>query len=366
MEDRVSTQQPARRRMLPRVAPFAAVALVAAGVGGTAGALARGDASPTSTTPAVTTAQPVATTQSSIGAVYKKVSAGVVEITVTGSSGGNGFGPFGQQQTQSEGSGFVLDKEGHIVTNEHVVDGADSITVHFASGKTAKATVVGTDASTDIAVLKVNVAASELTPLTLGSSSSVQVGANVIAIGSPFGLENTVTAGIVSAVGRQIEAPNSYTITGAIQTDAAINPGNSGGPLLDASGRVIGVNAQIQSSTNGNEGVGFAIPIDSVKKVVSQLIGGRTVTHAYLGVQVTDTANGTGAQIGSVQSGSPADKAGLQAGDVVTAVDGKNVASASDLTAAITTGAPGNQVRMTVDRNGSTRTITATLGTRPS
>ncbi len=246
-----------------------------------------------------------------------------------------------------------------------MIDGADSITVHFPNGTSFKATVVGSDASTDIAVLKVDVPASQLTPLALGSSAGVQVGAPVIAIGSPFGLENSVTAGIVSAVARQIRAPNGYTISGAIQTDAAINPGNSGGPLLDANGRVIGVNAQIESSSNGNQGVGFAIPIDTVKTVVSQLIAGGTVAHAYLGVQVTDAANG-GAQVASIQSGSPAAAAGLRAGDVVTAVGGKSITSANDLTSAIVAAEPGDRVRLTVRRDGAARTITATLGTRPS
>ncbi len=367
MEHGGTSEQGTRRRLVRRIAPFAAVGLLAGGAGGAVGALAQRDPGPATTSSAVASAEPVAATQSSIGAVSKKASAGVVEITVNGTSGGGDFGPFGggSQQTEAEGSGFVLDRSGHIVTNQHVIDGADSITVHFSNGKTAKATVVGSDASTDIAVLKVDVPASQLTPLALGSSAGVQVGAPVIAIGSPFGLENSVTAGIVSAVARQIRAPNGYTISGAIQTDAAINPGNSGGPLLDANGRVIGVNAQIESSSNGNQGVGFAIPIDTVKTVVSQLIAGGTVAHAYLGVQVTDAANG-GAQVASIQSGSPAAAAGLRAGDVVTAVGGKSITSANDLTSAIVAAEPGDRVRLTVRRDGAARTITATLGTRPS
>jgi putative serine protease PepD len=354
-------------RIARKAAPLAAVALLAGGAGGVVGALSEGGGS--SSSPAVVaSAEPAAVTQSTVTAVYKDVAAGVVEITVDGvSSGSDGFGPFGgQQQTQGEGSGFVLDKSGHIVTNNHVVDGANSITVHFSNGKSAKATLVGTDPSSDIAVIKVDVDSSELSPLTLGDSSSVEVGEGVIAIGSPFGLENSVTAGIVSAVGREIQAPNGYTITGAIQTDAAINPGNSGGPLFDAQGRVIGVNAQIESSSNGNDGVGFAIPINTAKSVAAQIVSGGTVAHAYLGVQVGDAANAAGASIASVQSDSPAADAGLQSGDVVTAVNGKSVTGASDLTTAIASAKPGDKVELAVTRDGNQLTLTATLGTRPS
>ena len=354
-------------RIARKAAPLAAVALLAGGAGGAVGALSQGGGS--SSSPAVVaSAEPAAVKQSNVTAVYNDVAAGVVEITVGGvSSGSDGFGPFGgQQQTQGEGSGFVLDKSGHIVTNNHVVDGASSITVRFSNGKSAKATLVGTDPSSDIAVIKVDVDSSELSPLTLGDSSSVEVGQGVIAIGSPFGLENSVTAGIVSAVGREIQAPNGYTITGAIQTDAAINPGNSGGPLFDAQGRVIGVNAQIESSSGGNAGVGFAIPINTAKSVAAQLVSGGTVAHAYLGVQVGDAANGAGASIGSVQSDSPAADAGLQSGDVVTAVNGKAITGASDLTTAIASAKPGDKVELTVNRDGDQLTLTATLGTRPS
>jgi putative serine protease PepD len=354
-------------RIARKAAPLAAVALLAGGAGGAVGALSQGGGS--SSSPAVVaSAQPAAVKQSNVTAVYNDVAAGVVEITVGGvSSGSDGFGPFGgQQQTQGEGSGFVLDKSGHIVTNDHVVDGASSITVRFSNGKSAKATLVGSDPSSDIAVIKVDVDSSELSPLTLGDSSSVEVGQGVIAIGSPFGLENSVTAGIVSAVGREIQAPNGYTITGAIQTDAAINPGNSGGPLFDAEGRVIGVNAQIESSSGGNAGVGFAIPINTAKSVAAQLVSGGTVAHAYLGVQVGDAANGAGASIASVQSDSPAADAGLQSGDVVTAVNGKAITGASDLTTAIASAKPGDKVELTVNRDGDQLTLTATLETRPS
>jgi putative serine protease PepD len=357
------------RRLARKAAPLAAVALVAGGAGGAIGALADGGTSSTAS-PVVASAEPAAVKESTVTAVYKEAAAGVVEISVAGvTSGSDGFGPFGgqgQQQTQGEGSGFVLDKSGHIVTNDHVVEGATSITVHFSNGNSAKATLVGSDPSSDVAVLKVDVDASKLTPLSLGDSSSVEVGQGVVAIGSPFGLENSVTAGIVSALDRQIQSPNGYTIAGAIQTDAAINPGNSGGPLLDAQGRVIGVNAQIESSSDGNQGVGFAIPIDTVRSVAAQLVNGGTVAHAYLGVQVADATSGAGAAIGSVQSGSPAATAGLKTGDVVTAVNGDSIRGADDLTTAISGAKPGDKVELTVNRDGSQLTLTATLGTRPS
>jgi putative serine protease PepD len=369
VEDGTSRPEGRRRRIARKAAPLAAVALVAGGAGGAIGALAQGGTS-SAASPVVASAEPAAVKESTVTAVYKEAAAGVVEITVDGvTSGSNGFDPFGgqgQQQTQGEGSGFVLDNSGHIVTNDHVVEGATSITVHFSNGKSAKATLVGTDPSSDVAVLKVDVDASELTPLTLGDSSSVEVGQGVVAIGSPFGLENSVTAGIVSAVGRQIQAPNGYTITGAIQTDASINPGNSGGPLFDAQGRVIGVNAQIESSSDGNQGVGFAIPINTVKSVAEQLLNGGTVAHAYLGVQVADATSGAGAAIASVQSGSPAASAGLKAGDVVTAVNGNPIGGADDLTTAISSAKPGEKVELTVDRGGNQLTLTATLATRPS
>ncbi len=239
--------------------------------------------------------------------------------------------------------------------------------MRFQDGTTAKATLVGTDPSTDIAVIKVNVAASKLHPLTWGNSTGVLPGQSVVAIGSPFGLPETMTAGIVSAVNRTITAPNNYSISGAIQTDAAINHGNSGGPLIDvASGNVVGVNAQIESDSGGNDGVGFAIPANAAKSVASTLIAGGKVQHAYLGVGIGDAPNGAGAQISRVVSGSPADKAGLQAGDVITKVGSTAITSADDLTASVDTFKPGDKVTLTIDRNGTTKSIAVTLGTRPS
>ena len=195
--------------------------------------------------------------------------------------------PGGGQGVSGEGSGFVIDTEGHIVTNAHVVDGASSITVRFSDGSQADASLVGSDTSSDLAVIDVNVDASKLHPLSLGASDGLRIGQGVVAIGSPFGLQGTVTTGIISALDRTIDAPNGYSIPGAIQTDAAINHGNSGGPLLNAQGEVIGVNAQIASDSGGNDGVGFAIPVDTVKNVAGQLVEGGNVSHAYLGVSVT-------------------------------------------------------------------------------
>ena len=264
----------------------------------------------------------------------------------------------------------MYDKQGNIITAAHVVSDASKITVRFTDGTTAKATLVGSDPSTDTAVIKVSVAAGKLTPLTLANSSAVEPGEGVVAIGSPFGYAESITAGIVSAVDRDIEAPNGYTIPNAIQTDAPINHGNSGGPLIDSSGNVVGVNVQIATdSQNGssiNAGVGFAVPSNTVKSVVTDLIAGKTVEHAYLGVTVGDNASGSGAQVGTVRAGSPAAAAGLKSGDVITAVDGVTVENANQLTAAVSGHRPGDELRLTVTRNGSTVQLKATLATRPA
>src|SRR5262245_62065823 len=258
--------------------------------------------------------------------VYDRAAASVVEITV--SSGNSGLGPGG---AQGQGSGFVYDREGHVVTNEHVVDGAESVSVRFSDGSSYDASVVGTDPSSDLAVLKVEGAPeSLLRPLTLADSSRVVVGQPVVAIGSPFGLEGSLTSGIVSALHRQMTAPNGFGIDDSIQTDAAINHGNSGGPLLDLSGRVIGVNAQIECDSGGNDGVGFAVPSNTVRSVISQLLSGGQVRYAYLGVSVAPVsaatgATATGAQITAVRSGTPAEDAGLRSGDVIVEIDGTTI-----------------------------------------
>jgi len=329
----------------------------------------------TAAAPAARAAAAVKTNGSlSVNQIYQRTNPGVVDIKVTtggsaptdnfGAPGGSGGGNGSSQESQAEGSGFVIDGDGHIATNQHVVDGANSITVTFADGKKASAKVVGTDSSTDVAVIKVDAPKSELHPLQFADSNGVLVGDGVVAIGSPFGLEGTVTTGIVSALNRTIQAPNNFTINGAIQTDAAINHGNSGGPLLDADGHVIGINAQIESDSGGNDGVGFAIPSTIVQRVAQQLISSGKIAHAYLGVQLSD-GNG-GAQVGQVVSGAPAADAGLRTGDVVTAIDGKTITGADALVTAVDGKKPGDTVTLKVRRGGSTSEITVKLGTRPN
>jgi putative serine protease PepD len=354
------------RTFIRRGAPIAAALALGAGAGaGVYAGFSGGSTSSTASTP-ITTAQQAAvkTTTTTLTQLYKTVTPGVVDITVTVSGGA--AGGLGGGTSQAEGSGFVIDTNGDIVTNQHVVDGATAITVHFVDGTSAKATLVGADPSTDIAVVKVNVAASELHPVTLGTSKDVLPGQEVVAIGSPFGLADSMTSGIVSAIGRTIQAPNGYSIANSIQTDAPINHGNSGGPLLDLSGNVIGVNAQIESGGGGSDGVGFALPIDSVKSVANTLVAGGTVQHAYLGIHVGDAPNGAGALIGSVTASSPASKAGLKAGDVITGVDSTRITKADDLTAAVTAHAPNDKVTITVTRNGTSKQIDVTLGVRPA
>jgi putative serine protease PepD len=306
--------------------------------------------------------QAAATTGLPISDIYKDTYKGVVEITVTSNGATSPFG--GQQEQQALGSGFVIDDQGHIVTNEHVVDGATSIKVRFWDGKTYDADLVGSDASTDLAVIKVDAPSSVLEPLTFGDSDSVAVGDTVVAIGSPFGLENTVTSGIVSALHRSMTSPNNFSISDAIQTDAAINHGNSGGPLLNSSGQVIGVNAQIESDSGGNDGVGFAIPANTVKSIVSELISTGKAEHAYLGVSV-EAVNGA-ARIAEVRSGTPAEAAGLQAGDTVVSVDVQRITSGDELTSVISAKKPGDKVTITYSRNGETHSVDVTLASRPT
>jgi putative serine protease PepD len=247
-----------------------------------------------------------------------------------------------------------------------VVAGASSVKVKVGDGKTMDAKVVGTDASTDLALLKVD--ASNLTPLTLGDSDGVEVGDPAYAIGNPYGLDRTLTTGVISALQREISSPNGYTINDVLQTDAAINPGNSGGPLFNAEGQVIGVNSQIETSgtsngeEGGNVGIGFAIPSNTVKSVVEQLMKSGKVSHAYLGVQSEDADNG-GAQVAQVTAGSPAEQAGLKQGDVIKSIDGKSVDSASSLSSVIDEHKPGDTVKLTL---ASGKTVNVKLGQRPN
>jgi putative serine protease PepD len=322
-----------------------------------------------SATPAAQVAVAAATPAASsgtltVGEIYKRTSAAVVEITVSSAGQASPFGGDGGTQ-QAQGSGFVYDTKGHVITNQHVVDGAQTVSVRFANGKSYSASVVGSDPSTDIAVLDVDAPASALKPIDLADSSAVEVGDGVIAIGSPFGLEQTVTTGIVSALHRQITAPNNFSIDNAIQTDAAINHGNSGGPLLDMDGKVIGVNAQIESDSGGNDGVGFAIPSNTVGKIAAALISDGSVEHAYLGVATEDASGAAGANLSEVRPGTPAARAGLENGDVVVEFDGERVTSPSELQTAVDARRPGDKISITVLREGSRRSIEVTLGVRP-
>ena len=312
-------------------------------------------------------------TQLTAEQIYRQDSPGVVDISVTTGAGAqNGVSPFGPGggTARAEGTGFVYDKAGNIVTASHVVEGATAIQVRFHDGSVAKATLVGNDPSSDTAVIKVSVPSAKLKPLALADSSNVEPGQGAVAIGSPFGYEESITAGIVSAVDRSIEAPNGYSIPNAIQTDAPINHGNSGGPLIDVSGKVIGVNVQIAADDSGgasqNAGVGFAVPSNTVKRVADDLVAGRTVQHTYLGVSIGTNVNGTGAVVGTVRAGSPAAAAGVKAGDVVVSVNGKPIAGANELTSAVAALQPGDKATLQVQRGGSTLTLTVTLAARPA
>ena len=326
------------------------------------------DSASTAAPPQVTVTNAAAAASSStetVGDIYKQTGDSVVEITVTSAGQAGPTGGTGGTQ-QATGSGFVYDTQGHVVTNQHVVDGAQSVSVKFANGRTYSATVVGADPSTDLAVIDVNAPASVLKPLELGDSSAVEVGDGVIAIGSPFGLDQTVTTGIVSALHRQITSPNNFSIDNAIQTDAAINHGNSGGPLLDMHGDVIGVNSQIESDSGGNDGVGFAVPSNTISRIAAALIDNGSVEHAYLGVAIDDSTSTAGARLAEVRPGTPAARAGLKSGDVITKVDGTSIGSADELRQLVDSKHPGDKVEVTVKRNGTTKTVTVTLGTRPS
>jgi putative serine protease PepD len=302
-----------------------------------------------------------------INQIYRQDSPGVVDITVTSVTQSQGLGLFGggEQEEQGEGAGVVYNKNGDILTDEHVVANATSVEVHFQDGVNAKATVLGSDASTDVAVVHVDVPTSELHPIPFANSNDAQVGDPVVAIGSPFSLPETTTAGIVSAVGRSITAPNNYTIPGAIQTDAAINPGNSGGPLLDAEGDVLGLNDQIQTSSGDSAGVGFATPANTDVQIANEIIAGKTVRHSYVGVELNGDSTG-GAQISDVEPNSPAQAAGLQPGDVITQINGKSVSSTEAFIATVGNYAPGQKIQLTVHRGNGTKHITLTLGTRPA
>ena len=382
-----------------RTASIAAALVVAAGIGAGGGAATYAALSDGGTRTVIRpaaaaaeqTAEPAASTSESmsVSEIYEQTSKSVVEITSIAGSQTTPFGGEGQEQAQGQGSGFVYDAEGHIVTNQHVVDGADRVTVRFWDGSTYDGTVVGSDPSTDLAVVKVDAPASVLQALELGNSDDLTVGEPVLALGSPFGLEGTVTSGIVSALHRQMTAPNNFTINDSIQTDAAINHGNSGGPLLNGAGEVVGVNAQIESESGGSDGIGFAIPSKTIQSIVPQIISNGSVVHAYLGVGVTEITQSVADELGTtvgvevtdVRAGGPAAEAGLQAadgsatvdgqsfptgGDVITAVDGKAITTGAELQNAVDAKKPGDSISITYTRDGQSHTVDITLGTRPA
>jgi len=334
-----------------------------------------------------------------VNQIYKADGGGVafIEAEVPASEP-QGFSPFGEPESErggtATGSGIVIDTEGHVLTNNHVVEGASKISVKLGASDTAyDATVVGTDPATDIAVLKVDAPQSQLHPLTLGHSSEVEVGDPVVAIGNPFGLDRTVTSGIVSALQRQIQAPNGFSIDNVIQTDAAINPGNSGGPLINAEGEVIGINSQIETggSGSGNVGIGFAIPIDTVRAELNQLITSGQVEHAFLGISggtiTPDLARALnlpvkqGVIVQSVVKNGPAEKAGIEGGnttatiegsevslggDIITEANGKKISGMEEIVEIVNKAEAGDELELTILHNGSTKTVKVTLADRPN
>jgi putative serine protease PepD len=293
--------------------------------------------------------------QTRAGAIYAAASPAVVSIRTDSGSG----------------TGFLVQDDNTVVTNAHVVDTAHTVTVRFGTeGRDITGTVLGSDPSSDLAVVRLPAgsAPAGTKPLQLADSRSARVGDDVVAIGNPFGLDRTATEGIVSALGRHIQAPNGFGIDDAIQTDAPINPGNSGGPLLDDGGRVIGVNSQIETggTSQGNLGIGFAVPSNSVRQVVPVLERGQTIARAWLGVETNASVAGSPGEVGAVTAGGPAEAAGIQPGDQIVAIDGQHIAQFSDIARIVDSKHPGNHVQIRVQRGGSQQTLDVTLGTRPS
>ncbi len=389
------------RSALPRVAALVAVALlgglVALGGASLTGSLGGGTTTVLNTSPAPATAAPAAAGGGlSISQVYDRAASGVVQITSTSGSGSDEFGfpEPGASPAQALGSGFVLDKAGHIVTNYHVIEGADKIEVSFSNQDTMTAKLVGSDPSTDLAVLRVQASSRSLTPLQLGDSDQVRVGDTVVAIGNPFGLDRTATAGIVSAVQRRtITAPNGYPIDHVIQTDAPINKGNSGGPLLSDRGEVIGVNSQISTGgeATGNVGIGFAVPSNTVKTVAAQLIDSGRVTRAFIGIGGSTITSelarlfrlpvDSGVLVETVGKGTPAARARIQGGksdvvvagqsyslggDVIVGLAGRRVSSLETLRDILATHRPGEKVAVEIYRGTAEQTVELTLGRQPT
>jgi S1-C subfamily serine protease len=324
--------------------------------------------------------------------IYKRDAPGVVFITAQIVQQSDSFFFPQTQRGTANGSGFVIDDDGNILTNAHVIQGATSLSVKFSDEKSVKAKVVGRDPSTDLGLIKVDPEGLDLHPLALGNAKDVKVGDPTVAIGNPFGLERTLTTGVVSALQRRISAPNGFSIDNVIQTDAAINPGNSGGPLIDATGKVIGINSQIQTggSGNGNVGIGFAVPIETAQRIIPQLKESGSVERAYLGLTSITISRALedlnlpadkGVLVESVEPGSPAAKAGLRdgdvtaqlngqniqlGGDIIVAMDGKAITTSTGLATIVGAKKPGDKIDITVLRGGKRKTLTVKLGTRPS
>jgi S1-C subfamily serine protease len=320
--------------------------------------------------------------------IYRDEGPGVAFIQAEGVSESS---VFGQEEGTATGSGFVVDEDGTIVTNAHVVDGADEVTVSFEEGgESIDAEVRGVDPDTDLAVLKIDPGEVEdLTVLPLGDSSELQVGDPVVAIGNPFGLQRTLTEGIVSALQRQIDAPSGFSISNVIQTDASINPGNSGGPLLDSQGRVIGVNSQIATGGGqGSVGIGFAVPVNTVRDLLPDLRQGEEIERAYLGVRMVtvnedlaseaDLPVDSGALVERVEEDTPGEEAGLRgseidelsgdltrAGDIIVGINGEPVRSADDVVSAVAGMQPGDTAELEIYRGDEKRTVEVELGERP-
>jgi S1-C subfamily serine protease len=374
---------------------------LAIGIVGAFGGLSREEPeavfAPAVAAPRAVTEIPVASRSNSeltVDAIYKRDAPGVVQVTSTSKTEQvNPF--FGAPETETQrslGSGFVIDKAGHIITNEHVIAGAKSVEVSFSDNDSLKAKIVGVDASTDVAVLQIDARSRALTPLQLGNSDDVQVGDDVVAIGNPFGLDRSITRGIVSALQRPITAPNGMTIDHVIQTDAALNHGNSGGPLLNMRGQVVGVNSQIQTAGgDGNVGIGFAIPINTVRNVVAQLIHGGRAQHPFLGIEAVPVTaqvarlfrlpSSQGLLVKKVCRSSGSADAGLHGaeqtvvvageswplgGDLIVAADGNRVGSTEALRDAVAMKKPGDEMKLTLYRGDKEMNVHVKLGRQPA
>jgi putative serine protease PepD len=354
-------ERPKRSRRVPGVRALVAVlALAVVALGGVVYGQHRSGGGGSETAKVTRISLPVVTgttPESRAGSIYRQVQHGVVQIRTSDASG----------------TGFVVDQNGTIVTNAHVVDSAKKVRVVFDDGTASvEGTVLGTDVSADLAAIKIDPSqvGQKLTVLGLADSDDVKTGDDVLAIGYPLGLDRTATEGIVSGLGRQIQAQNGFSIDKVIQTDASINPGNSGGPLIDSAGRVIGVNSQIAATAAGsNTGIGFSIPSNTVRTVIASITSGKKIARPYLGVSLQPTDDDTGAKVADVTAGGPGETAGLSAsggGDVITAIDGTSVSDPDSLIQALDEKTPGDKVTLTVKRDGGEKKIQVVLGDRPA